>query len=150
MNSKSVLIVASIICFILIAGCTDTGKNSGGTTEQTTVPIASPLTSAEPGITDKVPSIYEVAVQVEKSTLANDPAITTTFRGGAGMNSLSKISMTVTHPDGSIASGSIDHPLVGNTLTLAGSLGKDRVVIMSELPNGKKYRIYDEYLSYRG
>ena len=150
MNIQLLLIGIIITGLFISAGCTDQGKNSQVSAGITGTPATISANDVAPLVTDIVPSIYEVSVQVEKSTLASDPAITATFRGGAGTNSLSRISMTVTHPDGSIASGSIDHPGVGNTLTLPGSVGKDKVVIVSELPNGRKYRIFDEYMSYRG
>jgi len=114
----------------------------------TSAPTAIPTVPILPGSTQAMPSATAVSVSVEKGgTYAT--TIIATFNGGKGMNLVSKIDMSVTHPDTSVVSGTLEKPVKGATLELDGTNGTDRVRVVVTMMSGAVYTILDQPMGYK-
>jgi len=95
-----------------------------------------------PRPTQTLPTGQKLYFQVQKSPIT--AKILVIFTGSAGHGSIRSADITVTHPDGSVATGII-LPLKGITeMILDGSKGTDRVEIIAQMTEGGSYRVYDE------
>jgi len=123
------------------------------TTVATEVPTAVPTTadSLTPGPVQTLPDIWSIEVQVESNGEAINPQITTTRRGGKGMNVVPEIDVRITRSDGVVETESMFQPLhVGRSVTLAGTTkNTDRAEVWAVTPNGDKLKIYDAYVPFR-
>jgi len=91
--------------------------------------------------TQTIPSGQQFHFEVQKNPVTS--RISVIFTGSG----ISSADIKVTHPEGSYASGII-LPLKGsNEIILDGSQGTDRVEIIAQVSDGKKYRVYDQLIS---
>jgi hypothetical protein len=98
--------------------------------------------------TQLIPSGGNLHFQVQKNPVTS--RIQVIFTGSAGEGSISSADIRVTHPDGSVATGSI-LPLKGVTeITLEGSKETDRVEIIARMSSGETYRVRDELVTLMG
>lgn len=104
-----------------------------------------PDNSLLPQQTQKIPKNQEVFFDVQKDGITNQ--ITVIYQRGPGENILRYAEITVTHPDGTILTGTIT-PSRGETeRTLDGSRLTDRVEVIAHMHTGQDYRIKDELLT---
>jgi Double zinc ribbon len=91
--------------------------------------------------TQTIPSGQIFHFDVQKNPVTSK--ITVIFTGSG----ISSADIKVSHPEGSYASGII-LPLKGtNEIIVDGSQGTDRVEIIAQVSDGKKYRVYDQLIS---
>jgi hypothetical protein len=96
--------------------------------------------------TQLIPTGQKLYFQVQKNPVTSK--ISVIFAGSAGSGSISSADIRVTHPDGSITTGTI-LPLKGVTdITLDGSKETDRVEIIAKMSSGETYRVYDNLVSF--
>ena len=100
-----------------------------------------------PGPTQTMPSAIAVSVSVDKAGMYSTQIITS-FDGGKGMNQVSRIEVRVTHPDGSVVTGTMK-PIIGETLELDGTTGTDRVEVTAVMMSGTTYKIIDQQMPYK-
>jgi hypothetical protein len=160
MRSKVIFCAFLVLTLgILAAGCTSSAPPQPVTTTvPTTIPptavatTALPTTTAggsiQPGPTQIMPSQTAVAVSVEKGGMYST-TIVTTFDGGKGMIFVSRIDARVTHPDGSVVTGTMTKPVNGATLELAGTNGTDRVEVTVTMMSGDVYKVIDQQMPYK-
>ena len=99
-----------------------------------------------PQPTQLIPTGQKLYFQVQKNPVTSK--ITVIFAGSAGTGSIKSADITVTHPDGSMTTGTI-LPLKGVTdITLDGSKETDRVEIIAKMSSGETYRVYDSLVSF--
>ena len=113
-----------------------------GTLTPTPAPTPTPASGAlVPEPTQTLPTGQKLYFHVQKSPIT--AKILVTFSGSAGHGSIKSADITVTHPDGSVATGII-LPLKGVTeIILDGSKATDRVEIVALMSDGETYRVYD-------
>ncbi len=167
---KTIVLLAILCIFgvVLIAGCTQpaTTTQSPVTTsavqQSTEVAVVNTPSSGNAvaatqagstqlmsGPTDTVPDINKVLVQVDRDRVATTPTITISFRGGSGMNAVVSMDVAVTRSDGITTTKSINRPSVGDSVTIDGTTGSDRVQVWINTNNGKRYLVYDQVLPFR-
>jgi len=162
---KKILTISMMLGFclalVLVAGCSQTAAPAPAThvptiietTEATEAPTAVPTTadSVRPGPTEALPEIWSLEVQVENNGEAINPQITTTVRGGKGMNVIPLVEVRITRSDGVVETGSITKPLsIGKSVSLAGTTSNnDRAEIWVTTPNLERVKIYDAYIPFR-
>jgi len=154
-----VLIVFCALIGLLVLGAGCTQPSSGPVTPSPTATTAQPTlqpTVATPAVTPtlgfiegSLPSQYDVTVTVVRNTVATNPLITTTFRGGKGVNFLSSMDVIVSRSDGQVVTQSLEKPQVNSVIDLQGTLGTDRVEVFVSLVNGDRYRIFDQSMPFR-
>ncbi len=146
---KKSLIGLAILLFaaLLAAGCTQAPQQGPAT--QTPTPLPTVLMTFTTTPTDVVPVDQAIIVEVSRGTLSYDPVIKVEFRGGTGMNLLSYIDAKVTRSDGTVETARLTSPVIGDSVDLTGSTGKDRVEVSTRLKNGNEYKIYDQVLEFR-
>lgn len=164
MNYRIFLVIAGILCALLLsAGCTQTPATPPTTTVATTVPttvpptapptqvttVAIPSTTIEPGVVATLPPEYTVEVSVDRNVVSIDPKITTTFRGGKGINFVTAMDVTVTRSDGTTETKQIIKPKANDQVVIMGTTGSDRVVVKVTTADGKNYTIYDQMMAFR-
>ncbi|MCK9631379.1 MAG: hypothetical protein M0R30_07020 [Methanoregula sp.] len=146
----------------LVAGCTQPTatpaatpapivvETAPATEEPTSVPttVADSLT---PGPTQALQDIWSIEVQVESNGEAINPQITTTLRGGKGMNVIPEIDVRITRSDGVVEEDRMVQPLhIGSSVVLDGTTkNTDRAEVWVVTPNGDKVKIYDAYVPFR-
>jgi ribosomal protein L40E len=148
------VIILAVILFIGLPLITGTGifttNNNPISPEITPVPIITtpsvkftPASGAlVPQPTESIPTDQKIFFQVRKDPITSK--ISVIFTGPAGAGSISGADVKVTHPDGSVTTGSI-LPLKGlNEVTIAGSKETDRVEIIAKMSDGKTYRVFDD------
>ncbi|MDD1673916.1 MAG: hypothetical protein LUP99_05860 [Methanomicrobiales archaeon] len=136
-----------ILLFVaLLAGCAAPQQGVTPTTvPPTTVTTAPPQTSPSgsslvPGPTQTMPADKSVTVDITRDQIY--PTITLTFRGGKGQFQVRDVDVRVTRSDGVVETGKLGHD-VGNTVTLTGTRGKDRVEVTVTLITNDQYKIID-------
>ena len=101
-----------------------------------------------PQPTQTILSVQKIYFSVRKNPVT--ARITVSFAGSAGEGSISSAEVRVTHPDGSVSYGMI-LPLKGVAeIMLKGSTETDRVEIIAQMYDGRKYRVYDELVPLMG
>jgi hypothetical protein len=148
--------VILLVPVILAAGCVSYPVSPPAVTTPTTATTATPFPiqttlalSVVPEPTDVMPPVYAVTVQVTRNTIATDPSITISFRGGAGLAFTQSMDATVIHPDGSTASDTVDRPQVGSEIVLPGTTRTDRVVVHVTIATGERYSVFDEAMTFQ-
>jgi hypothetical protein len=159
------LIAAALIAVVLFsAGCTSPSAPAPSTpvptpavvetTEiptivATTAPVVVKTTSSlVPQPTDVVPEIQQVTVSIEKAGTYST-TIMTSLNGGKGLMSVSRMDVKVTHPDGSVVTGSIDKPRMGSIVELEGTKGSDRAEVTLTMTSGNVYKVIDQLVPYK-
>jgi len=147
----------------LVAGCSQPAAAPVATpvptavetlVETTAAPTAVPTTIADsltPGPTQTMSEIWSIEVQVASNGEAINPTITTTLRGGKGMNVVPEIDVKITRSDGVVEEDRMIQPLyVGKSIALPGTTkNTDRAEVWAVTPNGEKVKIYDAYVPFR-
>jgi hypothetical protein len=165
MNYRIFLIIAGILCALLLsAGCTQAPVTPPATTVATTVPTTVPMTSTPapttaivtpapttigPGPVETLPPQYDVTIDVDRNVVATDPKITTTFRGGKGINFVTSMEVTVNRSTGTSETQQIIKPKMNDQIVIQGTTGTDRVTIRVTTADGKTYLIYDQMMPFR-
>jgi len=144
----------------LVAGCSQPATPAvtpeptvTETLVETAAPTAIPTTedSITPGPTQALPDIWSIEIQVGSNGEAINPQITTTLRGGKGMNVIPEINVKITRSDGVVETGRMVQPFhVGSTVVLDGTTkNTDRAEVWVVTPNGESVKIYDAYVPFR-
>jgi len=120
------------------------------TPEPTTPPTPVPTTKASiiPGPTDALPQPWPLSFSVEKAGMYSTTVITH-FDGGKGLMYVLRMDVRVTHPDGTVVTGGIDKPKMGDTVELPGTNGTDRVEVMVTMASGLTYKVVDQQVPYK-
>lgn len=146
MRWNGLLTAAALCCLVLLAGCTQPGREVN-ISPVVTPAIAVPDLSPEP--TDAVPPDYRIAIAVSRGTLSFNPVIKVEFRGGQGMQTLSSLEGFVIRSDGTTLTAALARPSIGEFMEITGTTGKDRIIVYARMMNGERYRIYDQVLEFR-
>ena len=162
MNKILTIAFTLMLCMVLTlaAGCSQPAApvaTPAPTTVQTTEITVAPTTmattpaSVTPGPTQTLPEIWSIEVQVQSNGEAIDPEITTTLRGGKGMNVVPEIDVQITRSDGVVENDKMVKPLfVGKNIALPGTTSNnDRAEVWAITPNGDRVKIYDAYIPFR-
>ena len=156
----TVPVIVVLAALIFAAGCT-----LGGSGQTTPAPTAQPTpiptmavsttalqtnagSSIEPGPTQTLPSITPVSFSVEKGGTYST-TITTTFNGGKGMGAVSRVDVRVTRPNGSVVTGLLNKPIMGQTVDLEGTNGTDRVEVIVTMNTGNVYKVIDQQMPFK-
>lgn len=163
---KKILVISMLLatCLVLafVAGCSQPAAAPVATptpapvltTVETEAPTPVPTAtedSVKPGPTQTLPEIWSIEVQVGSNGEAINPEITTTLRGGKGMNVVPQIDVKITRSDGVVETGRITQPLhIGSSVVLAGTTqNNDRAEVWVVTPNNERVKIYDAYVPFR-
>jgi hypothetical protein len=163
---KIIPIVGTLmLCIVLVlaAGCTQPATPVAtptptvvATTQVTSAPTPVPTTvSSKPEPTQTLPDKWSLDVQVAGNGEAINPQITTTIRGGKGMNFILAVDVKVTRPDGKVETGTIPRQTtfrVGDSVSLpiTSEMGNvNRVEVWATNPQGEKVKIFDDYVPFR-
>ena len=157
-----ILVCCALFGMLLAAGCTSTPPGPTTTapttvpptappTVMTTVPTTAPTTAVTtPDYIDSpMPTGQKVEVQVTRNTVSTEPYITVSFRGGAGINFLQWLDITVTRSDGTIVVDQLTRPQVNDKIDILGTRGVDNVKVVAQMSDGKRYLIYNQDLPFR-
>jgi hypothetical protein len=157
----SALILGVCLILALVAGCSQPVTpvatpvpTAVETAIATPVPTPIPTTVADsltPGPTQSLPDIWSIEVQVGSNGEAINPQITTTLRGGKGLNVIPEIDVKVTKSDGTVETGRLVQPFhIGSSVVLGGTTkNTDRAEVWVVTPNGESVKIYDAYVPFR-
>jgi hypothetical protein len=150
-----------IIALILSAGCSVLSPKPEPTpvpttivtTEPTTIvttatPTATPTASTIPGPTRALPDQWPLSISVEKAGTYSE-TIMTHFDGGKGMSAVLKLTSTVTRPDGTVTTKSIDRPRMGDVIEIEGTGGTDRVEVTVLMNSGESFKVIDQQVRYK-
>jgi hypothetical protein len=150
------------IAFAFVAGCTQPEKPvvtpvpTAVETTATSAPTPIPTTiSSKPEPTQTLPDMWSLDVQVAGNGEAIDPQVTTTIRGGKGMNFILAVNVRVTRADGKVETGSIPRDgkfKVGDAVSLpvTSQMGNvNRVEVWAIDPQGNQVKIFDDYVPFR-
>jgi hypothetical protein len=158
MKFRLILSLALVLAVLLVvAGCSSpppqpvvTPTPSPTTPEPTTPPTPVPTTKAStsPGPTDTLPQTWPLSFTVEKAGMYSTTIITH-FDGGKGLMYILRMDVRVTHPDGTVLTGGIDKPRMGDTVEIAGTSGTDRVEVMVTMASGVTYKVIDQQVPYK-
>jgi hypothetical protein len=116
----------------------------------TLVPTPAPTTTGSvllPQKTQAIPGIGQYAFVVRKDPV--DARITVIFAGSTGVDGINTADVTVTREDGAVTSAVLMPRKGIPDITLQGSTGTDRVVIIAHMFNGESYRAYDDMVPFR-
>jgi hypothetical protein len=150
MNRAAIAVIGILVAAAWLAGCSQPPAPSPYVQEPTMMPTVNPSIrpTVTAGPTDYVPMIYRVALQVDRNTIAINPDVIVTFRGGEGMNLISSLEVILTRSDGEIRTGTLVSPRIGDKVDLEGTTGRDRVEVIAHMDTGESYKIYDRILPY--
>jgi hypothetical protein len=147
---KAILLIVLLFAAILAAACTGYPSTIPATqTPVSPTPVPTPSFSLVPEPTDVIPAVYSVSVQVTKNTIATDPSITVTFRGGQGLAFVETMQAVVIRSDGKEVSGSVDTPQIGSEIVLPGTTRTDRVMVYVTIDNGVRYKVIDQDMPFQ-
>jgi hypothetical protein len=143
------LVVFTLVLCVLIGGCTSQAPPVPPTTVPFTttlhvpVPSPTPACSLVPGPTQNVPEYESVDVTVERNSITADPTISTIFNGGQGLGMVQLMNVTVIRSDCITENDARKYPVMGETVTLMGTTGTDRVIVVMTMTSGDQYTIID-------
>jgi len=150
------------VALAVVAGCTQPEKPvvtpvpTTVETITTTAPTTVPTTvSSKPEPTQTLPDMWSLDVQVAGNGEAIDPQVTTTIRGGKGMNFILAVNVKVIRADGKVETGSIPRDTkfkVGDSVSLpvTSQMGNvNRVEVWATDPQGNQVKIFDDYVPFR-
>jgi len=150
-----------LLIFLLLAAAAFTGGCVSGNPKtapepnapsilETATPAPDLTVTNTPVVANRtLPDIYQVAVQLDRNVIATDPYILATFRGGKGMDAVTRVDMTVTRSDGIIETGTMQDPQIGDTIQLNGTRGRDHVLVTVSLGTGNTYTLYNKDMQFR-
>jgi len=148
--SRLLVFLMFLLC-ILAAGCVQ-NSSPPPATPAPTVTVTPPLPttlptqscSLVPGPTRMVPSYQSVSVSVDRNTITSDPTITVTFNGGQGNGMVVQMNVTVVRSDCITEQASRNNPVMGESVTLMGTLKTDRVIVVMTMTSGDQYTVIDD------
>ncbi len=108
-------------------------------------PVPATTASTIPGPTDTLPQQWPLSITVEKSGMYSTTVITH-FNGGKGLVFVSRMDVRVTHPDGTVLTGGIVKPGMGDTVEIPGTSGTDRVEVTVTMVSGDTYKVIDQQI----
>jgi hypothetical protein len=160
MQVRTWAIIIIILCgAIITAGCTGIKTSPSATTPGSGIPGSTSGSGAPSGTlttvpTDVLPSYNMVTVDVgEKDSTSG--VIPVTFQGGMGMNSITKVDVTLTRADGSTQTATVGTKK-GDEVDLQGTRGEglmrgqaDRVEVWVTTNQVQTYKIVDVLREYR-
>ena len=144
-----------IIC-ILTAGCTRpaTQPQVPTTPEVTATPASAgspaPNCSLTPGPNQQLPDYESVSITVDRNTISQDPAITTSFNGGQGLGMVESMTVTVIRSDCVREQQVRKNPGIGTSVTMMGTTGTDRVIIAVVMTSGDQFTVIDKGYPFQG
>ena len=155
------LIPLALILCVLATGCTQSALKTAPVTITATPmavftppPIASPLPgqtcSLTPGPTQEVPAYESVSITVDRNTISENPTITTSFNGGSGLGMIQRMAVTVIRSDCVTEQGLRNNPGMGASVTLMGTTGTDRVIVVVTMTSGDQYTVIDRDYPFPG
>ncbi len=138
----------------LPAGVSSLHLQPPATPAPTVVPVATILPppseprqqtcSLEPGPTQVVPDYETVRVKVNRNSITENPTIAIIFDGGLGLGMVQQMNVRVIRSDCVTEQASRDDPVMGETVTLMGTTGTDRVIVAVTMTSGDGYTIIDQ------
>jgi len=145
------LIFLTFLLCILVAGCVQNSSPPPATPAPTVtgtppLPTALPTKSCSlvPGPTQMVPSYQSVSVSVDRNTITSEPTITVTFNGGKGNGMVQQMNVTVIRSDCVTEQAARNKPVMGESVTLMGTLKTDRVIVVMTMTSGDQYTVIDD------
>ncbi|MFA4826031.1 MAG: hypothetical protein WC593_12835 [Methanoregula sp.] len=148
------LILSALILCVLAAGCAQPAPRAVPVTvTPTPLPVSTPLPapspapvtcSLNPGPTQEVPAYESVSISVDRNTITENPTITTRFNGGQGLGMIQRMAVTVIRSDCITRQGLQDNPGIGTSVTLMGTTGTDRVIVVVTMTSGNQYTVIDK------
>lgn len=155
------LIPVVLILCIIAAGCAQPApKTVPVTVKATSLPVFTPpptpspptakTCSLTPGPTQEVPEYESVSISVDRNTISENPTITTSFNGGKGLGMVQRMAVTVIRSDCITEQGLRDDPGIGTRITLMGTTGTDRVIVMVTMTSGDQYTVIDKDYPFPG
>ena len=144
------MIFLTFLLCILFAGCIQNSSPSPATPAPT-VTVTTPLQtilptqscSLVPGPTQMLPSYQSVSVSVDRNTITSDPTIAVTFNGGKGNGMVQQMNVTVVRSDCITEQAARNNPVMGDSVTLMGTLKTDRVIVVMTMTSGDQYTVID-------
>jgi hypothetical protein len=91
---------------------------------------------------EQMPRDSEVYVTVEPKNPANSQ-VTVSFGGGPGRALVKEVEVRLSHPDGTVVSGTMRADELFPQVTLQGTKGTDRIGVFVKMYSGKVYKIID-------
>jgi hypothetical protein len=144
------LIFLTFLLCILFAGCIQNTSPSPATPAPTVTVITPQQTalptqscSLVPGPTQMLPSYQSVSVSVDRNTITSDPTIVVTFNGGKGNGMVQQMNVTVIRSDCITEQAARNNPVMGESVTLMGTLKTDRVIVVMTMTSGDQYTVID-------
>jgi hypothetical protein len=149
MKNCTILAIAIILC-LLAAGCTKPAAQPQVQTIATpdvTSPVqASPTPgcSLTPGPTQQPPADQSLSFTVDRNTITQNPTITTSFNGGQGLGMIESMTVTVIRSDCVQEQQVRRSPGMGTSVTLMGTTGTDRVIVVALMTSGQQFTVIDK------
>jgi hypothetical protein len=144
------LIFLTFLLCILLAGCVQNSSTPPATPAPTVTVTTPPQTalptqscSLVPGPTQMLPSYQSVSVSVDRNTITSDPTIVVTFNGGKGNGMVQQMNVTVIRSDCITEQAARKNPVMGESVTLMGTLKTDRVIVVMTMTSGDQYTVID-------
>ena len=155
------LIPLVLILCVIAAGCAQYApKTVPVTVTATPLPVFSPppttspppakTCSLTPGPTQEVPEYESVSISVDRNTISENPTITTSFNGGKGLGMVQRMAVTIIRSDCVTVQGLRDDPGMGASVTLMGTTGTDRVIVVVTMTSGNQYTVIDKDYPFPG
>jgi len=153
-NSILIIVSLALVFCVLAGGCVQPSSPSPAIPAPTAVAVApvkpapsEPLEqtcSLEPGPTQVVPDYETVTVTVNRNSITENPTIAIIFDGGLGLGMVQQMNVRVIRSDCVTEQASRDNPVMGETVTLMGTTGTDRVIVAVTMTSGDAYTIVDQ------
>ena len=146
--SRSILSLV-VVLGLITAGCLQVTPGSSGTSTTgpagTTVLPPSPgnACSLTPGPFQTLPAYEDVSITVDRNTITKDPAITVRFDGGRGLGMVQRMTVTIVRSDCVTEQEIRNNPKIGTSVTLKGTTGTDRVIVVLLMTSGVQYTVTD-------
>jgi hypothetical protein len=145
-------VVAVMLC---VSGCTQPSPPAtpaptaipGTTSPPATIP---PAGMGTPGPTQVLPPETTLVFQVTSSGNTVNPLMYVSLQGGQGINVDSQVEVTLTQPDGTTETQSMNQPLsMGQTLTFSCNRIQNRIEIWTTAPTVGKIKTYDKIVPFQ-
>jgi hypothetical protein len=157
-NALHLLIPLALILCVFSTGCTQPAPAPVTVTVtplpvSTSLPTPSPAPvtcSLNPGPTQEVPAYESVSFSVDRNTITENPTITTSFNGGQGLGMIQRMAVTVIRSDCVTEQALRDNPGIGTSVTLMGTTGTDRVIVVVTMTSGDQYTVIDNDYPFPG
>jgi hypothetical protein len=152
------LVIAAVVWFVVFPMLSGPPGGGNGLTlpgvspQPTAAPSvtgtqAAPAVSFEPLPTQRLPVSLEVVYQAERDP--RNGMVTVTFRGGPGMNGIAETLVRVTKSDGQVVTKTFKPRQIGDSVSVQGTMQRDRVEVISNFYNGESYRCIDTVFEYK-